>query len=58
MTALNRQGEARLGEIARLDATSRRRVLTDAESRRLEQLIYRDRYRAIAADQRAARSAA
>lgn len=34
----------RRAEIDRLDATSRARVLTDKESRRLESLLYRESY--------------
>lgn len=48
------QADARRMEIARLDAVSRTRVLTDGESRRLEQLIYRDRHVKLAGDRRAA----
>jgi hypothetical protein len=37
---------ARRDEIARLDAVSRTRALTDGESRRLQELLYRDSYAA------------
>lgn len=38
------RGAVRRSEIDRLDATSRTRALTEQESRRLEGLLYRDRY--------------
>jgi hypothetical protein len=38
------RGAVRRAEIDRLDATSRNRALTEAESRRLEALLYRDDY--------------
>ncbi|WP_267382199.1 MULTISPECIES: hypothetical protein [unclassified Sphingomonas] len=38
------QAKARHAEIGRLDATSRTRALTESESRRLEALLYRERY--------------
>ncbi|WP_230781545.1 hypothetical protein [Sphingomonas sp. Leaf37] len=41
-------------EIARLDAISRERALTDDESRRLEQLLYRERYVEFRQERRAA----
>lgn len=39
-------------EIARLDATSRERALTEQESIRLQHLIYRDRYVAFRKERR------
>lgn len=41
-------------QIERLDAISRTRALTDWESRRLEALIYRDRYQTFRKRRRAA----
>lgn len=44
----------RRDEIARLDATSRERALTDRESVRLERLLYRDLYAPFRQQRRAA----
>jgi hypothetical protein len=40
------RNELRREEIAQIDATSRTRALTEWESHRLEQLLYRERYSA------------
>ena len=44
MTRLNDALTTTRAELARIDALGRERALSDRESRRLETLIYRERY--------------